>query len=336
MSLVLILCLLPFSNGFSTRVSPTRQRHFSFSLSQSASYGRGAEIWPECNEEQIRLQDSFPGGKIPGSVMAALQQKDVGKTPEPSDGGLLSRVWGRTLSFNSVDRLPTVIALTLLLKGLFRPLDIMIVSAITGYTVILHSFARSTRDDGITPTVPALPPQGHVPDLVLNPLGLTFTNSDEYDTWLKSGVILSLFLPLAVIFRRNSHQMDAVRACARPLFLLCGQALGESLTRQFLVSLDYYCCVCRFAVARTHSASVAVTIAYSHSGSCLVQCGSFGSLDRLGTDPDRTGGKAVGGVELGLLVDQSVWLPHPHRNNAISEGLLSLCRSGAGRDAIGV
>mmetsp|Transcript_3622 Transcript_3622/g.6178 ORF Transcript_3622/g.6178 Transcript_3622/m.6178 type:complete len:201 (-) Transcript_3622:51-653(-) len=116
----------------------------------------------------------------------------------------------------------------------------MVVSSITGYTAILASFARSTRSDGITPNVPALPPQGHVPDLVANPLGFGFTNSEEYDTWLKTGVLLSLFLPVGMILKFSSgsaKQMQVARACARPLFLLCCQAVGESLTRKFVSPL---------------------------------------------------------------------------------------------------
>ena len=39
-------------------------------------YSKGSEIWPECNEEPIKLTSSFPGGKLPSAVMDLLDSGD--------------------------------------------------------------------------------------------------------------------------------------------------------------------------------------------------------------------------------------------------------------------
>lgn len=190
-------------------------------LLHSTTYGRGAEIWPECNEEGINLADSFPSGIVPEQP-----------TPPPETD---------TNPITYLDKTPTGIALALLVGGLVRPLDVLVAVGICGYLAVLHYWAKSPRADGVTPHVPALPPQGHVPDLVLNPLGVSFTKSKEYDSWLKAGTILSLLAPVTAIAKYtllSSNQMASARACARPLFLLCCQALVESLSRRFMVRDD--------------------------------------------------------------------------------------------------
>eukprot|EP00543_Licmophora_paradoxa_P003406 CAMPEP_0202447782 /NCGR_PEP_ID=MMETSP1360-20130828/6543_1 /ASSEMBLY_ACC=CAM_ASM_000848 /TAXON_ID=515479 /ORGANISM="Licmophora paradoxa, Strain CCMP2313" /LENGTH=184 /DNA_ID=CAMNT_0049065019 /DNA_START=30 /DNA_END=581 /DNA_ORIENTATION=+ len=148
----------------------------SSSLSASTVYGRGAEIWPECNEEPVKLEDSFPNGIIPPAakqqqLLASSNNNNSEKTKD--DESLLQKI----------DPTPAFITISLLLSGLIRPLDIIIVTALGGYIGILERFARSPRTDGVTPIMPSLPPQGHVPDLVLNPLGKPFTNAIEYEGW---------------------------------------------------------------------------------------------------------------------------------------------------------
>lgn len=185
----------------------------------TSTYGRGAEIWPECNEDSINLADSFPGGVVPSQP-----------TPPPA---------AETSPLASIDKTPAGIALALLVGGLVRPLDVLVATGIGGYLTVLHFLAKAPRSDGVTPHVPALPPQGHVPDLVLNPLGVFFTKSKEYDSWLKAGTVLSLLAPVAAIAKytlmSSNNQMAAARACARPLFLLCCQAVVESISRGVMV-----------------------------------------------------------------------------------------------------
>jgi hypothetical protein len=60
----------------STTVSSRRQQciiHLS-----SHSYGRGAEIWPECNEDPVQLADSFPNGQVPYSaILSSIDETDM-------------------------------------------------------------------------------------------------------------------------------------------------------------------------------------------------------------------------------------------------------------------
>ena len=219
------------------------------------TYGKGAEIWPECNEETVQLRDSFPNGIIPMAAMDALgspllaaktgidSNDSSSSSSSPSVPIEAKAEIATNKSFGSVDRIPGIVAIGLLGAGLIRPTDLMVVSGAVAYVAVLEYFARSVRGDGITPILPSLPPQGHVPDLVASPLGYSFSNSDDYDTWLRSGVFLSLFLPIATIARYmvgSNQQVDLARACARPLFLLCIQGLTESMTRRVMVCI----CVC--------------------------------------------------------------------------------------------
>jgi len=227
----------------------------------ASSYGRGAEIWPECNEDPIQLADSFPAGIIPPDALYALKVVDDSPDLENNQEGkskksylhqkirrILKRAAGSSQEQKSpkipIDKTPTIIALILLLSGLVRPLDAITAIAIGGYLLILGFWAKSPREDGETPILPSLPPQGHVPDLILNPLGITFTNSKTYDSWLKVGAMLSLFAPFIMIMRHRflmpsltTLDMIEARASARPLFLLCCQALVEVISRRVMAPL---------------------------------------------------------------------------------------------------
>ena len=236
----------------------------------TASYGRGAEIWPECNEDPLQLADSFPNGVVPPSAIMAMDQADMdavhnrvkeavddtGKQSSSSDGTTEStqRSWSKRITrilrraaakeelefeevHASMDKTPTVVALGLLLRGLIRPLDVVVVGVLTAYFVILHMAARSPRGDDVgAPTLPALPPQGHVPIMVSNPMGQSFTYSNAYDTWLKLGVLTGLFGPILYLTRLTvKKEMVAARICARPIFLLCCQAISEAFSRRVMV-----------------------------------------------------------------------------------------------------
>ena len=154
-----------------------------------------------------------------------------------------------------VDRLPAVLAAALLILGGVRPTDLLAVAGLSAYLVVLGLVASSPREIkayqgpwaynnsapiGISQaTFPSLPPQGHVPSLVSNPLGVALTNSVAYRTWLRLGAVLGLLLPLgAVAWYRSGPEKDLVAAIAvsRPVFLLCCQAISEAASRRLLVS----------------------------------------------------------------------------------------------------
>jgi len=272
--LVAVLAIYP-AKGFNLPTPRFSQQRFHLtkgtrsnaatSLSSASIYGRGAEIWPECNEDPVQLKDSFPDGIIPESALEALQIPRP-PIPQPS-GNLFQRILARRLL--GVDVTPTVIASLLFLRGLVRPLDIMTVIAITGYWTILQRYAQSTRADGLTPALPALPPQGHVPDLVSNPLGISFTNSNDYDQWLKMSALLSLVLPIGLIVKHLAEQqLLAAKLFAGPLFLLCCQAMSESIARKTMAPLPI-----RILIPVLYNAVRLVP---------LWACASFGIMGRLG------------------------------------------------------
>mmetsp|Transcript_28756 Transcript_28756/g.40424 ORF Transcript_28756/g.40424 Transcript_28756/m.40424 type:complete len:370 (-) Transcript_28756:338-1447(-) len=249
-----------------TTVRPKVDAKFP-TLLKSSNYGRGAEIWPECNEDRIKLADSFPNGEIPQSASRALSSPVAIPTQQVSgrDDNKRVRVSARLAQIlsnaakdqedeaftniqlpASLDKSPALIALVLLFARLVRPVDVLAVTFISGYFAILGQIARSTRTDGSTPIMPSLPPQGHVPALVSNPLGHMCTNSEGYRTWLKAGAIAGLAGPLAMLLRytvfasRSASgvmQIDAARACARPIFFLCCQALCEAVSRRLMAPL---------------------------------------------------------------------------------------------------
>jgi hypothetical protein len=154
-----------------------------------------------------------------------------------------------------VERLPAVIALLLAVGGLVLPTDVMTVAGLTAYLVVLGLVSSSPRevgpqtrstniaaemDSSMVPMVPSLPPQGHVPSLVSNPLGVPLSNSAAYRTWLRLGAIVGLILPLtSILWYGFGPEKDLVAAAlaARPSFLLCCQAVTEATSRRLLAPL---------------------------------------------------------------------------------------------------
>ena len=151
-----------------------------------------------------------------------------------------------------VDRIPALMALLLAGSGLVRPTDVMAVAAWTAYLVGLALASGSPRETevpsaassaGALAELPALPPQGHVPSLVSNPLGTVLTNSPAYRTWLRIGAVLGLLLPLGALacytglLGAARGNPAAATAAARPVFLLCCQAATEATSRRLLAPL---------------------------------------------------------------------------------------------------
>jgi len=153
-----------------------------------------------------------------------------------------------------IDKSSILIAVGLTAGGLVRPVDVLSVIFLTGYIVLLTLLASSpasnSRSDddapsigGISsnnsrPALPSLPPQGHVPPLVSNPLGYALTNSNVYRIWLRAGALLGLVGPLTAViwYKLFQNNFAAASACGRPIFLICCQAVSEALSRRELVS----------------------------------------------------------------------------------------------------
>lgn len=228
-------------------------------LLSSSLYGRGAAIWPESSNEPVVLADSFPNGVLPDIAQNELRASSVPdadnivvaiEEPKRRRRRRLPRAIQRILRRaavkeedveydTTVDKTPAVVALLLLVGGLVQPVDVLIVSFLSGYLTILGMVSRAVRSDGITPVLPSLPPQGHVPALVSNPLGNAFTESNVYDLWLRFGTVVSGVAPLALLIQYlfvGNQQLEAAKFCARPVFILCCQAVSESISRKVMVS----------------------------------------------------------------------------------------------------
>lgn len=247
--------VVPHTQHNYERVVQTRRTSSSSTLLLTNSYGRNAEIWPPTNNDfQVSLQDSFPNGEIPESAIVALQQIDgneVETKPLKWRKRLprtIARILRRAASAQEEEafaetsggmhKTPAAVALALLLTGYVKPLDVLLVTFLSGYFLILGMIARSPRADGVTPMLPSLPPQGHVPVSVSNPLGYALTYSTTYDRFLKLGVLVGVLAPVLACLRYTlDHQTAAASAVARPIFLLCAQALSESTSRRNLTPL---------------------------------------------------------------------------------------------------
>lgn len=226
-----------------------------------SAYGRGAEIWPPSNDEAVRLADSFPNNQLPPHVEAVLNQsnelEDVSSSSPASWRRPLSMILrraaarARSNSVNDDDRsgtstktaVPSIhrtpILLTVCLIPLTKPLDVLLATFITGYVSILYRISRQPRSpDNDTPTLPALPPQGHVPYLLNHPLGFQISFSAWYDRWLRLGVLLGLFAPLTMILQYAllGQQYSAASLVARPLLFLSLQAAMESTLSKVLMA----------------------------------------------------------------------------------------------------
>lgn len=259
----------------------------------SSSYGKGADIWPPTNEDPILLQDSFPNGKIPDSALQKLQgdlqissssssssnsrnasdqhqQRPVEWTGSPARA-MIGRILRRaaqaeetqdtirttTANKNKNERnwgIRFLITITLTMARYLRPADAVVLLLLTGYFGCLTYWAQSLRPDGITPCLPALPPTGHVPVMIANPIGYKITSNALYVLWLRLGVSLNVIAPLlwwGSVVRRSTTTSSsspdliaarmavaAAAAGARPLLLACCQALTEVvLTQRVLTPL---------------------------------------------------------------------------------------------------
>ncbi|KAL7539468.1 hypothetical protein ACHAXR_009320 [Thalassiosira sp. AJA248-18] len=63
----------------------TKTTSSSSSSTRIQAYGKGSEIWPECNEEAINLSASFPGGVIPQPAKDLLGSYSPSSSSEPDN-----------------------------------------------------------------------------------------------------------------------------------------------------------------------------------------------------------------------------------------------------------
>ena len=159
-----------------------RQNLLTPSTSMSA-YGKGSEIWPECNEEPIKLTSSFPGGKLPSAVMDLLDSGDwntsaasaaavsasittsTQNNQQVKTTGRKRRAVRKTLSHilksaaeastrrasttaPAIDRTPAVLAILLVVTKCVNMKFFAIVLAISTYFVGLASWCAAPKSSG--------------------------------------------------------------------------------------------------------------------------------------------------------------------------------------------
>jgi len=195
------------------------------------TYGKGSEIWPECNEEPILLSSSFPSGIIPQFAKNLLEDTsisssiiNVNDTTAPqstirrrskrhavrstlshllqSAATASSRKARSTEETTAISKGPALLALALLSVNCVDIQHVISVLGMSTYFIGLASWCRSPKQGTADETIvnmPSLPQlKGHVPTLVANPLG-ALTNSRAYRIWLRIGGIVSLLVPTIIL-----------------------------------------------------------------------------------------------------------------------------------------
>jgi len=110
---------------------------------RAVQYGRGSEIWPECNVEGdgIKIEDSFPDGWTPSEAIR-MNEKSV---EIPDSAVSINNANSRAEApihqvFLDVARSRKVTCLAgffVFLRGLIRPADLLFVTAFSGYVILL-------------------------------------------------------------------------------------------------------------------------------------------------------------------------------------------------------
>jgi len=195
------------------------------------AYGKGSEIWPECNEEPILLSSSFPSGIIPQFAKNLLEDTSISSsiinfndTAAPQSTTIIrskrlavrstlshllqsaatasSRRARSTEEITAISKGPALLALALLSVNCVDIQHVISVIGMSTYFIGLASWCRSPKQgtaDATIVNMPSLPPlKGHVPTLVANPLG-ALTNSRAYRIWLRIGGIVSLLVPTILL-----------------------------------------------------------------------------------------------------------------------------------------
>ena len=152
------------------------------------AYGKGSEIWPECNEEPIELSASFPGGKIPSSVVEILQSGSLNTSTNNNNSGSpitvsfdtnntniktsgrKRRAVGKTLSHilksaaksssrrasettPTIDRTPAVLAAVLIGTKCVSWKSVASVLAMSAYFIGLASWCAAPKSSGTISTI---------------------------------------------------------------------------------------------------------------------------------------------------------------------------------------
>lgn len=218
----------------------------------ATSLRRGEEMWPPTNvENPAQLKDSFPLGYV---VPVPPQQEDS-SSYNKGKRNRIKRILRKAARFqiqktsSSIDFSPFFLSTVLLFMGYVTPMDRLFVLAFSAYVTCLYQWAQqpileTNEHDRVV--MPSLPPQGHVPFLWINPLGLTITNSTLYQIWIQIGAVIGFLAPLTCmawnllsrfIRKVNYFSPSSMRLCGSPLFLLGCQVFSEAVAKRFMAPL---------------------------------------------------------------------------------------------------
>jgi hypothetical protein len=263
-----------------------------FPLLLAYGYRRGEDMWPPTNlEKPVQLKDSFPLGYIIPYPSIIPQEQQITEDSTTTTSSSTSNATA-TNSFNTEERsaikrilrrasrlqikrltdrinfIPAFLSVILYLMGLVHRSDGWFVLAFSAYATFLYQWSQQPYENNSNNNriiMPALPPQGHVPYLVSNPLGRSITDSPIYKLWIRTGWFVGLVLPLSYIAgdllifggRRSlihasstgitevlpTILSSSLRWCGSPIFLLCIQSFSEAVARNVLVC--FFFCSCK-------------------------------------------------------------------------------------------
>lgn len=182
--------------------------------------------------KEITLENRTPFYKRILRLAAKSEEQSLSLSSQPSLGSNL-----RQSLFSSL-KLPSVLAITMVILGLVPPAPILVSVFISGYLYLLSMLAAAPKSSSsssssyLQTALPALPLQGHVPSLVSNPLGTQWSQSATYDRWLRLGVLLGLICPTIstahYVYLQNTVAGQVVGS---HVFMLCIQTLTERYFR---------------------------------------------------------------------------------------------------------
>lgn len=236
-------------------------------------YTKGSEIYPPSNFGPFTLADSFPNSTVPLIVDEKLKSilpqdttvsnnyqidSTVTNTTETQleqrtrKRRILFRMTTKILSSaaraeeekvqkqadneDRISKFPMLVATLLLALGQVQPTQILFVIFMTGYLTFLHVLSSTSKTDQNKrlPVLSALPPQGHVPTLISNPLGTMISDSRAYSNWLLIGVIFGYIAPIVSIGYHYlvTKQVELASFISRTIFVLSCQISTEALAKR--------------------------------------------------------------------------------------------------------
>jgi predicted RNA-binding protein YlqC (UPF0109 family) len=202
------------SDDVSTEISSSSSSSSSSSLSSSST--ETPKIIPKRTRVRKAIQTILRS--------AAESETETGKTP--------------LINSNPINKRPPLTAIFLMTLGLIKPNHFLSVVFISGYLIALALLASSPKSvDNMNPIVWSVPPQGHVPSLLSNPLGM-IGNNQSYFTWLRIGEVFGYITPFLYLFKTvlagHKHLSETI---ASNVFLISCQIMTEEMSRKVLTPL---------------------------------------------------------------------------------------------------